>query len=254
MKYKIILGLLCVFGLQSAHAQGKAPDANGFPEAELARELLGLSFSTPETFRFLERAEIQGIHNDTNSASLFLPFESDDSRCRLYWSVMISLFQDEPGYSSENPPPPCKHCPVTNPFYGTDLAHRSNMWHVLTDILGTKETDLNEFVTVVAGKEAEERFNADSVFTFDVPRYVPSPLMKEMQFEHCTMMYISRKGRPMLMFMWLFTPDGKKNEQHYIRSLDGRVWYDDATEWTRTTSVMRGKDYFDAIQRRFLAK
>jgi hypothetical protein len=65
------------------------------------------------------------------------------------------------------------------------------------------------------------------------------------------MMYISRKGRPMLMFMWLFTPDGKENEQHYISKLDGRVWYDDTTEWTQATSVKRGHDYFYAMQLRY---
>jgi hypothetical protein len=121
--------------------------------------------------------------------------------------------------------------------------------------MDTKDLDFNNFVTVVAGKEAMDRFNADSIFTYTVPRFVPltknSPrvsISEDMsQFEYCTRMYIFSKNGPMLMFVWLFTPEGKENEDSYIRRLDSRVWYDNSG-WTKETAFRKEGEYLERIQ------
>lgn len=243
--------LLCVLGIQSTPAQEKAPDANGFPEAELAREAFDIYFSVPAGFRFLDKVEVLRV--DTTALGMwYFSFESEDARCKLLWPITPMSFANDPGYSSKDIPRGWNSA-----FYDDELSHRNLMWAELTRAMQTDNIKLGDYVTVVAGKEARDRFNADSVFTFDIPRFVP--ITKEApQFEHCMRMIISRNGRGkhMMMFLLLLTDEGKKNERDYIRKLDGRVWYGDDYETEelspdaseeRSLSMTR---YIDALNRR----
>ena len=214
--------MLVVCGVQGADAQGKAPDGNGFPAADLLRETMDISYSTPGGFRYVKERKAVRIHERATVGMIYFQFESNDSNCKLFLTTVPIYLPDYSEYSSK-------------------LWHRSNMRAELTDIMGTKDLNMDDYVTAIAGKEARDRFNADSVFTFDVPKF--EPLEGEERFTHCSRMYISRKERPMIMLVWLFTPEGEEREWKYIEKLDGRVWYDNGS-WTPRKHWKKEAEYW----------
>lgn len=83
--------------------------------------------------------------------------------------------------------------------------------------------DVNNYLTVLAGKEARNMFNADSVFLYDLPLDRP---YKE-KYVYCKGMVISKRNRPAMLIKWFFTEKGKRKERKYINLLNKTIWYED---------------------------
>jgi hypothetical protein len=87
----------------------------------------------------------------------------------------------------------------------------------------TTRINLNQYVTITAGKRAREMFNADSIFVYDLP--LDKPYLEK--YPYCTGLVISKKDRATLLFKFFFTAAGRKKEEEYINQLSNHVWYDD---------------------------
>lgn len=83
--------------------------------------------------------------------------------------------------------------------------------------------DANNYLTVLAGKEARNIFNADSIFFYDIP--LDKPYREK--YEYCKGIVISKRNRPALLLKLFFTEKGKKEEGGYIGSLKKTIWYED---------------------------
>lgn len=97
----------------------------------------------------------------------------------------------------------------------------------MSDKYGVKKEgaiiNINEHVISFPRREAREWFNADSVFSYNLP--LEKAFKKK--YIYCTSMIICRNERPTMYFKWLFTKKGKQNEEMYIKQLMGNVWYND---------------------------
>lgn len=101
--------------------------------------------------------------------------------------------------------------------------HRSEILAILMAQLGRPDFRYEDYVTVTSGRQARQRFNADSVFVFEVP-IKPQHWDGEV-YTHCIPMYLSRKDRAYMGFIWLFTDEGYKHRQQYMDALEGNVAY-----------------------------
>lgn len=139
--------------------------------------------------------------------------QSDDRQCEVL-------------YDHPNGNPLIDRYPKALPgFYSEhNLFHRNAITsNLLTISQGRGDIRFEDYVTVISGREARRRFNADSVFLFDVPI---EPLAQDGEvYTHCTRIYLSKKDRPYLGFVWFFTDEGAKSKQQYISRLDGHVRY-----------------------------
>jgi hypothetical protein len=64
----------------------------------------------------------------------------------------------------------------------------------------------NDHVTLIAGKEAKQMFNADTVYIYNLPLHHPY----HKKYTYRTGLALFKKDRGSLLFMLLFTPKGKK--------------------------------------------
>lgn len=142
-------------------------------------------------------------------------FQSEDKQCELLYGT----FWEFQFY--KNPTPPEKFYGF---YYGEHLKHREGiMSFLLTINNGNDDFRFEDRVTVIGGEEARERFNADSVFLFDVPI---EPLEQYGEsYTHCTWMRTTKDKHAILDFLWFFTDEGVKRKDDYIHQLDGHVWY-----------------------------
>lgn len=81
--------------------------------------------------------------------------------------------------------------------------------------------DFNDHVTILAGKEARDMFNADSVFLYDISM---DRSYKE-KYTNCTGLIISKTNRPIMTLKLFFTDRGKKKEAEFIARLRKAIWY-----------------------------
>mgnify|MGYP007025128871 CR=1 FL=1 len=94
--------------------------------------------------------------------------------------------------------------------------------------------DFNDYVTIIAGKEAREMFNADSIYIYDMPStdltcFLNESLEEKRQkkYPYCTGIVIDKNGRVPMSIKLYFTPKGVKKKQQYIEMLNKHIWYDD---------------------------
>jgi len=94
--------------------------------------------------------------------------------------------------------------------------------------------DLNDYLTIIAGKKAREMFNADTIYIYDIPSadsvyFLDSSLEKirKKKYPYCTGVFISKDGRATMYFKFFFTERSRKKEEKYINMLDKQVWYDE---------------------------
>jgi hypothetical protein len=89
----------------------------------------------------------------------------------------------------------------------------------------------NKHVTLIAGKIAKERFNADTLYIYDLPIHnidpLPLPKSNHEKYIYRTGLALEKKGRGSMLFMLFFTSKGKENEWKYINMLNKNVWYDE---------------------------
>lgn len=100
---------------------------------------------------------------------------------------------------------------------------------IVTPESDTSKIDFDTYVTTIIGKEARERFNADTIYVYDLPLQKP---YKD-KYTYCTGLVIAKEGRASMNFKFYFTAEGKAAEGKYLDYLDKRVWYMDEDMLTK---------------------
>ena len=138
----------------------------------------------------------------------YFPFQSDDKQCELCYGTSAYAWIPESSPQWKSP--------------------RGTIRYLLMCILdGKSDYRFEDYVTVISGEEARERFNADSIFIFDVPMVYPLQENDGEEYKYCTYVFISKINRSAISAAWFFTEEGAKRKQYYIDKLDKRIWYKD---------------------------
>ena len=94
--------------------------------------------------------------------------------------------------------------------------------------------DLNDYVTIIAGKKAHEMFNAYTIYIYDIPSadsvyFFDSSLekMRRRKYPYCTGLFVIKNGRATMYFKFFFTERSREKKEKYINMLNKQVWYDE---------------------------
>ena len=138
--------------------------------------------------------------------------QSDDKQCEIYYDYMPFFVYESPAYDGDSERKNSSH----RNFIKRELISRQE---------GRDDFLLEDYVTVISDKQAKKRFNADSIFIYNIPI---DPIEQDGEiYEYYTHMYIARNNRVLISIGWFFTDDGEKRKQHYINKLDKHIWYKD---------------------------
>jgi hypothetical protein len=180
--------------------------------------ILHIQCDPPIGFNNLNVVQFWGSGNSPAGRILCGVFESGDRQCK----VLYNLFPTYPGCAC--------------------YTHRDKM---------RLEGISNDCLRILPTEEAQTRFNADSIFLYDIPM---ATFENDEKFTHCTKMVITRQDRPELEFIWYFTDKGKKEEEKYMQEINKRIWYSDGNmdcnsrqrweEWMKKYFVEITKKYF----------
>ncbi len=209
-----------------------------FPEyAEQMSEKLGITCTMPRNFIDQKQFKEWRIRENRNVGFAYTPvLTSKDKQCVImypFYPVHTDRIGDTPVYSAG------EKKEIDNLMIKDSTLLKTPHWKVgiprsiiyseiraALDIDDRAWIDPNEHITVLAGKEAQSLFNADSVFVYHIPMDRPY----EEKYLHCTGLAISKANRPVMYLKWFFTDEGKKNEQEYLNAINKTIWYEDAPE------------------------
>jgi|GEM_PF-875765 len=85
----------------------------------------------------------------------------------------------------------------------------------------TASIDFNSYVTTIVGKDVNEKFNADTIYVYDIPLQEPF----KNKYTYCTGLVIAKEGHASMNFKFYFTVEGKAAERKYLDYLDKQIWY-----------------------------
>jgi hypothetical protein len=188
-----------------------------------------VKYEMPKGFNDLGRAQFWQPVNSCSCYTLCWVFESKDRQCKVLYNML-------PWYTGYN-----------------GYTHRDKMYREFKSMLNTDDFVLDNHIHILPSREAQKRFNADSVFLYHLPTAVPD--MVDEKFTHCTRMLIVRQDRLILDLVWYFTEKGKKKENKYMQKVNKHIWYNDGhwnwdrqrwEEWMKTyfKELMEGKSRY----------
>ena len=180
---------------------------------------------TPKGFNNLNTIRFWQPNISSPWRTLCGAFESKDKHCNVLYNVL-------PSHTDQ-----------------TFFYHRVRMRRELESILNTKDFVIDNYLHILSIEDARKRFNADSVFLYDVPTAIIDT--GEEKFTHCTRMFITKQGRLIVDLVWYFTDKGKKREDKYMQRINKRIWYhDDNWSWYPVRWEEWKKEYFNKIMDR----
>jgi hypothetical protein len=98
----------------------------------------------------------------------------------------------------------------------------------------TAKFNLNDYVSVIAGRQPHEMFNADSIYVYDLPNadsvyFFDKSLekMRKEKYPYCTGVFIYKNGRATMDVKLFFTKEGEKKKYQYFQMLNKQIWYDE---------------------------
>jgi len=184
--------------------------------------ILNIKYKIPKGFNNLNIFQSWTPNTPAMWNTLCCVFESGDKQCKVLYNVLPS-------------------CPEYNL-----VTYREKMWREFNSMLNSKDFVLDDYLRILSTEEARKRFNADSIFLYNVPKTMFDKC--DEKFTHCTRMVITRQNRPILDLVWYFTDAGKKKEEKYMQKINKHIWYNDDNwnyDWQRWEKWI--KTYFAAI-------
>lgn len=229
MKRNLCSTVICLAVIFSWGAPGYARSQDTLPRRFISESAeYHVKRTVPPGFRFVQdwkglvfdtcwdmRRDLGGIWVKSwhPIAAVGVLLQSDDRQCEVIYHFMME------GQFINVPNPTTYRGAYLEQRWG----HRDVILAYLMAQLGRSDIDFDDYVTVTSGRQARRRFNADSVFVFEVP-IKPQHWDGEV-YTHCIPMYLSRKDRAYMGFIWLFTDEGYKHRQQYMDALEGNVAY-----------------------------
>ncbi len=199
-KSSFIVGLFLYTLVDGATLSAQYAVSDGLDSIEA---IFHIKYEIPKDFKDLNTVQSWKPNKSSPGGTFCYVFESKDKQCRVLYNVF-------PAY------PECT-------CYTRDKIYRE-----LKSVLDTDDFILNDYLHILSVNEAQARFNADSIFFYNVPTVAFN--MGAEIFTHCTRMFITKPNKPVLDFVWYFTDEGKKKEKKYLQKISKRIWYNDS-DW-----------------------
>ncbi|WP_139959613.1 hypothetical protein [Flavicella sediminum] len=96
------------------------------------------------------------------------------------------------------------------------------------------QAELYNYVNFIFGKQAKEKYNADSYSVSNLPDahktyFVDESLekLRKKKYPYCTSLFIQKDKRAVLDIKFFFTKKGFKKKEKYINMLDKHIWFDE---------------------------
>jgi hypothetical protein len=200
-------------------------------------EKYNITCKIPKNFIDLKYLEVWKFRQESFGAGfVFNPvIQSDNQECILMYPMIFNYISDSSKYISKISQSIGRSMFKNKPSvdYGNDDLPRNNIKGQLRTVLGHLDNhgdiirdstfNFDDYVIVNAGKKVRKSFNADSVFIYDIPL---KKAYKE-KYVYCIGMVVTKKDRPYMQFMWLFTEEGEKKKDKYLKILSKKIWYND---------------------------
>lgn len=97
-----------------------------------------------------------------------------------------------------------------------------------------ENAELYNYVNFIFGKQAKEKYNADSFSVSDLPNgnetyFFDEALenLRKEKYPYCTSLFIQKDERAVLAIKFFFTEKGFKKKEKYINMLDKHIWFDE---------------------------
>ena|SRR5690606_21177879 len=175
---------------------------------------------------------VQPIRDDRGVGAMYGPvFQTPDGNCIIQYPSSAWAW---PWDLQGNPKAEAKYLSYTGqivreikaalgyPDYITPPTKSKNsVPMIVTPVYDTTSIDFNTYVTTIIGKDVKERFNADTVYIYDIPLEEPF----KNKYTYCTGLVIAKEGRASMNFKFFFTEEGKAAERKYLDYLDKQIWY-----------------------------
>ena len=223
MKKRIFLlffSVICTFVFGQKTLYRDIPDA--------AEPILKIKYQIPQNFNFVDTLIVWLNSDSPGIGSMYAPvMQSYDKECMLMYAVPVVV----PKRFHRKFAATCD-CPDKAFFRGRNLSHLNHIMLELSQMLGTRNFDRDDYVSVFTKDKAKKWFNADSVHIFDVSLAKPLYIL-DRKYIHCTRIYISKKNSPssFITIGLFFTDDGKNRELEYLSQLEKNVWYKKGIIW-----------------------
>lgn len=168
------------------------------------------------------------IREDSHVGSIYGPvLQTPDGNCIVQYPALawpLRFDKEEKVYDFSYRPQMIREIKAALDF--PDYAARTrkstdSVSMIVTPEPDTSKIDFDTYVTTIIGKEARERFNADTIYIHDLPLQKP---YKD-KYTYCTGLVVAKEGRPSMNFKFYFTEEGKAEETKYLDYLDKQIWY-----------------------------
>jgi len=240
-RYKIVLSFIIIFHGNLFAQKNSMYDKNFEGYTNYVSNEFGITCYMPQKFSDLNKyIELWMIRKDSHAGAFYGPIlQANDNKC-------IIMYPSFPFYNSKNDFQIGKKTVMINKLLNNDnlneepksgtnnLYPRSQIIFELKTAIGgfdyfgnplsdTASFEFNDFVTIISGKMAQEMFNADSIYFYNIP--LETAYQK--RFSYCTGMVLSKQERATMLFKLFFTSKGKKNEEKYINMLSKQILYEE---------------------------
>lgn len=241
-KFGLIVFVLSIFSVFGTNAQNNPYEKTFSDYASYLNSEYGINCHKPRKLKDQKKFFIpMAIRENANSGFLYGPiFLSRDKNAMVMypslplnftksdidWENKISLINSQ-AYNESSPQPKLTRT-VNDKFPRAQVESEIKASLNLIDENGrplpeAKNFDLDDYLTIIAGKEARRRFNADTIYLYNLPLEKPY----KTNYKHRIGMVLSKKNRATLLFKLLFTDKGIKNKQTIIKMLNENVWYNE---------------------------
>ncbi|WP_154662129.1 hypothetical protein [Siansivirga zeaxanthinifaciens] len=237
IRCKITITILLVS--LNAFSQENLPyDENLHSYKQYFRDNYGVTISFPDKLKDLDIYFIPWrVRNDREKCTglLYGPiFLSKDKNCMIAFPFeFISFFKG----LEEN-----KKIPL-NTFYfdpkeqiAAEIETSLGLYYCIGDSRNKDidNVELYNYVNFVFGKQAKEKYNADSFAIYDLPNANKTYFLDESleklhkKYPYCTSLFIQKDIRnSYLSIKFFFTEKGFKKKEKYIKMLDKHIWFDE---------------------------
>jgi len=245
IRYELILFVILFSGNLSAQKNYLKEKTLAAYSEYLSKEF-GIACKIPVEFANLNKYNVMWKvrkEKDKHSGSMFgLTILSNNKECMVMYSAFPHHVSKEDAEERKKMALPVFPRSQITFEIKTALGLYYSYEHPLNN--DSAKFDFNDYVTIVAGKAAREKFNADSIYIYDIPGadsvYFFDETLEKVRmrkYPYCTSMFISRNDRAAMDFRFFFTPKGKKKEDQYINMLNKHIWYEDDFKMTKNSSL-----------------
>lgn len=205
------------------------------------KDTLGINIIFPKGFKSLDEYlvgfKVRKDPDKPSGSMFFTFFLSKDKKCMIAYPYSLYGFT----FQLEKE----KKSTVINEFYFGPKSQIINELKISLDLYyhpfwsknGTNKDvsfDVYKYADFIFGKQAREKYNADSYSISDLPNaedvhFFGKSIEKipKKKYPYCTSLFIQKDNVAGFEIKFFFTKKGYKKKEKYIKMLDKHIWFDE---------------------------